>query len=330
MDKFLVLGSNSFSGAQFCKMLLNRGYNVFAVSRSSEQETVFAPYRWYQEVPKNFQFQILDINSGLDRIKNILNHFQPHYIINFAAQSMVAQSWEFPNHWINTNVLAITNLINILKDYDRLEKFIQVTTPEVYGSTTKKIKEDAVMHPSTPYAVSRAAGDMMLKLYQEQLGLPVNFTRAANVYGPGQQLYRVIPRTILACFTGQKLVLDGGGLSQRSFIHIDDVSSAKLLIAQSREVGETFHISTNEFLSIRALVEKIIEMTGANFDDVVTFGSERPGKDQAYFLDSAKLRKSFSWNDTISLEQGLEETIGWVKDNLPVLQRNEIGYIHKP
>lgn len=329
MDRFLVIGSNSFSGAQFCKMLLKMDYHVFAVSRSPEKDTVFNPYRWSENTPKNFQFQILDINSDLIDLKSILHRFQPHYIVNFAAQSMVAQSWEFPEHWINTNVIAITNIISLLKDYDQLEKFIQITTPEVYGSTSVKIKEETMLQPSTPYAVSRAAGDMMLKIYHEQFGLPVNFTRAANVYGPGQQLYRIIPRTILACFTGQKLVLEGGGLSKRSFIHMDDVSSATLAIAQSEFIGETFHISTEEFVSIRALVEKIIDMIGVNFGDVVTLGSERLGKDQAYFLDSQKVRKSLGWKDTITLEQGLEETIGWVKDNLHALRTKEISYVHK-
>ena len=329
MDRFLVIGSNSFSGAQFCKMLLKMDYHVFAVSRSPENDTVFNPYRWSENTPKNFQFQILDINSDLIDLKSILHRFQPHYIVNFAAQSMVAQSWDFPEHWINTNVIAITNIVSLLKDYDQLEKFIQITTPEVYGSTSVKIKEETIFQPSTPYAVSRAAGDMMLKIYHEQFGLPVNFTRAANVYGPGQQLYRIIPRTILACFTGQKLVLEGGGLSKRSFIHIDDVSSATLAIAQSEFNGETFHISTEEFVSIRALVEKIIDMIGVNFEDVVTLGSERLGKDQAYFLDSQKVRKSLGWKDKITLEQGLEETIEWVKDNLHALRTKEISYVHK-
>ncbi|MDC3193532.1 GDP-mannose 4,6-dehydratase [Alphaproteobacteria bacterium] len=330
MDRFLIIGSNSFSGAQFCKMLLSRGYNVFGVSRSAEQEMIFAPYQWDQEASKNFQFQTLDINSDLGDFEKILYKFQPHYIVNFAAQSMVAQSWEFPQHWVNTNVLAITKLIDILKGYDRLEKFVQVTTPEVYGSTPFKIKEETLFQPSTPYAVSRAAGDMMLKIYQEQFGLPVNFTRAANVYGPGQQLYRIIPRTILACFTGKKLVLDGGGLSERAFIHIDDVSLATLSIAHSKLMGESFHISTDEFVSIRALVEKIVDMTGFQFGDVVTIGSERLGKDHAYLLDSTKLRESIGWAETISLEQGIEETISWVKNNLQVLRTKEIGYVHKP
>ena len=261
---------------------------------------------------------------------SIIKKFKPNYIVNFAAQSMVAQSWDFPQHWVNTNVVAMTKIIDLLKSYDGLEKFVQVTTPEVYGSTASIIKEDAAVQPSTPYAVSRAAGDMMLKVYQEQFGLPVNFTRAANVYGQGQQLYRIIPRTILACYNGKKLVLDGGGLSERAFIHIDDVSKATFAIAKSPQIGETFHISTNNFVSIRALVEKIVTMVGANFDDVVKLGEERKGKDQAYFLDSTKIRTQLGWSDLISLENGIDQTISWVKENYASLRSTDASYVHKP
>ena len=86
-------------------------------------------------------------------------------------------------------------------------------------TVNKKIDESAEIAPSTPYAVTRAAGDMLLKVYHDQIGFPVDFTRAANVYGAGQQLYRIIPRTILACLSEKRLRLDGGGLSERSFIH---------------------------------------------------------------------------------------------------------------
>ena len=330
MKRFLVIGSNSFSGSHFCSLLLRQGYQVFGVSRSKEPATPFRPYQWHDSQPKQFQFQQLDINSDLDVLGLIFDRFKPHFIVNFAAQSMVAQSWDYPQHWVNTNVMAMTNILDMLKSYDGLDKFVQITTPEVYGSSQSLIKEDAVAQPSTPYAVSRAAGDMMLRIYQEEFGLPVNFTRAANVYGPGQQLYRIIPRTILACFTGKRIVLDGGGLSERAFIHIEDVSKATLAIAKSSQAGETFHISTNEFISIRALVEKIVTMVGANFEEVVNFGEERRGKDQAYFLDSTKLRTQLGWSDNISLENGISQTIGWVKGNLDSLRTAEVGYVHKP
>ena len=330
MDRFLVIGSNSFSGSHLCNLLLKQGHQVFGVSRSEEIKEPFRPYRQLDAKPRYFQFQQLDINSDLGEFGSIIKKFKPNYIVNFAAQSMVAQSWDFPQHWVNTNVVAMTKIIDLLKSYDGLEKFVQVTTPEVYGSTASIIKEDAAVQPSTPYAVSRAAGDMMLKVYQEQFGLPVNFTRAANVYGQGQQLYRIIPRTILACYNGKKLVLDGGGLSERAFIHIDDVSKATFAIAKSPQIGETFHISTNNFVSIRALVEKIVTMVGANFDDVVKLGEERKGKDQAYLLDSTKIRTQLGWSDLISLENGIDQTISWVKENYELFRTMDASYVHKP
>ena len=330
MEKFLVIGSNSFSGSNFCSLLMRQGYEVFGVSRSAEVDQPFRPYNWHSSKSGSFQFQQLNINFDLEEFVSILKRFKPQFIVNFAAQSMVAQSWDYPRHWLETNVMAITNILDILKSYDGLEKYVQITTPEVYGSSQSLISEDAILQPSTPYAVSRAAGDMMLRIYQQEFGLPVNFTRAANVYGPGQQLYRVIPRTILACFTGEKLVLDGGGLSERAFIHIEDVSEATLAIAKSAKVGETFHVSTNNFISIRSLIEKIVSMAGASFEEIVSVGEERRGKDQAYFLDSTKLRTQLGWSDKISLENGISDTISWVKENLDYFESLKVGYVHKP
>lgn len=301
-----------------------------ATSRSEESARWFLPYKWQENEASHFTFEQLDINSDIHTFTRILREFAPHFVVNFAAQSMVAQSWDFPQDWVNTNLLAITNIIEALSQYDSLEKFVQITTPEVYGSTESLISEDTVIAPSTPYAVSRAAGDLMLKAYHEHFGLPVNFTRAANVYGPGQQLYRVVPRTILACLTGQKMILDGGGLSERAFIHISDVCTATLDIALSAEEGETFHISTNEFVSIRQLVEQIVEMTGADFNEVVKLGEERPGKDQAYFLNSEKIRADLGWKDRISLTAGLTQTVSWVKEHIDIFEKMEIGYVHKP
>jgi dTDP-glucose 4,6-dehydratase len=330
MKRFLILGSNSFSGSHFCHHLLQNGYEVMATSRSGEAMRPFLPYRWQENEPPHLTFEQLDINQDIHAFMRILKEYSPHFIVNFAAQSMVSQSWEHPVDWVNTNVLAMTNLIDALTNYDGLEKFVQITTPEVYGSTTSLISENAMISPSTPYAVSRAAGDLMLKAYHEHCGLPVNFTRAANVYGPGQQLYRIVPRTILACLTGQKLTLDGGGTSKRAFIHITDVCKATLDIALSAKAGETFHISPNTFVSVRQLVDQIVEMTGADFNEVVTLGEERRGKDQAYFLNSEKVRIELDWEDSVPLVEGLTQTVSWVKEHLEIFQKLELGYVHKP
>ena len=329
MSKFLILGSNSFSGSSFCSWLLKQGHEVFATSRSNEAAYEFLPYRWQKTKPKNFSFEKIDLNHDVRDLEKIVHSFRPQYIVNFAAQSMVAQSWQHPQHWVRTNILAVTNIIEMLGNYDGLNKFVQVTTPEVYGSTRKKICESSEMSPSTPYAVTRAAGDMLLKVYHDQIGFPVDFTRAANVYGAGQQLYRIIPRTILACLSEKRLRLDGGGLSERSFIHINDVCEATMAICEMPDSGNTYHISTDDFVSIRDLVGMIVDKLDVSFDQVVELANERPGKDQAYFLDSKKLRERAGWRDKISLDLGLEQTIKWFKENQVRLMSFEENYVHK-
>jgi len=327
-EKWLVIGSNSFSGASFVDFLLEQGHTVLGTSRSPEPHKAFLPYRWHGK-DAGFRFYNYDLNHHLDEIMALVDAERPGYVVNFAAQSMVAQSWQNPDHWFMTNVVSTVRLHDRLRQCDFLDKYVHVTTPEVYGSTDGFIKEDTPFNPSTPYAVSRAAADMSLKTFFEAYQFPVVFTRAANVYGPGQQLYRIIPRTILSILTGKKLQLHGGGHSRRSFIHMADVSSATHMVATQGVSGETYHISTNEIVTIRELVERICRKLDVDFKAHVEVVGERLGKDAAYMLDSSKIRESLGWQDHVSLNEGLDGCIEWVQSNLDDLKREPWDYIHK-
>ena len=325
---FLVIGSNSFSGAQFIKYLLQNGNIVIGVSRSNEINDVYLPYKWENNID-NFKFYPIDINHQLLDLIEILNQFKPEYVVNFAAQGMVAQSWETPQDWYQTNVVGQVKLHDQLRKLIFIKKYVHVSTPEAYGSTDGWIKESFNFAPSTPYAVSRAACDLHLMSFFKAYNFPVVFTRAANVYGAGQQLYRIIPRTMLYARLGKKMKLHGGGLSTRSFIHMDDVSAATFKIALDGIPGDSYHISTNETITIRGLVEKICELTNANFSELVEVSEDRLGKDQAYLLNSTKLRENFTWQDKINLEQGLIDTLSWVDNNIEILKSLPADYIHK-
>jgi dTDP-glucose 4,6-dehydratase len=250
--------------------------------------------------------------------------------VNFSAQGMVAQSWENPLDWFRTNLMANVALTDNLRKAPWFRRYIHVGTPEVYGSCAGSVREDAPFNPSTPYAASRAACDLHLKTYFRQYGFPVLWTRSANVFGAGQQLYRIIPRAILCFKTGERLQLHGGGHSVRSFIHIRDVAEATLSIAFRGTPGETYHLSTSLHLSIRSVVEKICTRMGANFEDAVEIVGDRPGKDAAYLLDSSKARAELGWTDEVSLEEGIDECIEWINRDFEEIVRQPRDYVHKP
>jgi dTDP-glucose 4,6-dehydratase len=327
--KFLVLGANSFSGSTFCDYVAEQGHDVIATSRSAQPNRAFLPYTW-QERPGKVRFYQVDINQDLDRLKEIMEAERATHVINFAAQSMVGESWEHPDHWMMTNVVSTVRLHEMLRKLDFLDCYLHVTTPEVYGSTEGWVKEDHSFDPSTPYAVSRAAADMSLKTYRKQYDFPVVATRAANVYGPGQQLYRIVPRTILFALTGQTLQLHGGGVSTRSFIHMRDVCDATYRVAMRGRVGHTYHISTNELVSIKDLVTRIFTRMDVDPNEQIEVVGERPGKDTSYKLDSTKIREELGWQDTISLDQGIEDTIGWAESFKDTLTSVNPNYVHKP
>jgi len=327
--KIAVIGSNSFSGASFVNITLNSGYSVIGVSRSAEQNDLFLPYGNHPQRADRFSFHQLDINNDLDLIIELMETERPEYIVNFAAQAMVAESWLYPEHWFMTNTVSTTLLFNRLKDLSFIKKYVHVTTPEVYGSCSGYVKEGQPFNPSTPYAASRAAGDMSLKTFVDNYGFPAVSSRAANVYGAGQQLYRIIPRTILYIRQGKKLQLHGGGHSERSFIHINDVADATLKLAVEGEVGEVYHIATQSTISIRNLVQLVCDEMETELEEVVDIVDDRPGKDAAYLLDSTKIREQLGWRDVVTLEQGIDEVRAWIDANLAQLEQQVDRYIHK-
>jgi dTDP-glucose 4,6-dehydratase len=326
-ERYLVIGSNCFSGASFVAGLLAGGAEVMGISRSAEADPVFLPYKWQPH--DRFTFRQLDLNRDIDGIDAVLGEFRPDYVVNFAAQGMVAQSWQNPEHWYQTNTIAMIRLHERLRRYEGLKKFVQASTPEVYGNTSGVIREDAPFNPSTPYAISKAACDMNLLAYQKAYGFPVAFTRSANVCGPGQALYRIIPKTILCILTGRKLRLEGGGSSVRSFIHIRDVVDATIRVCRAALPGAVYHLSTDQRESIRSLVEEICRQLGARFDECVEVSEARLGQDAAYLLDSARARTELGWTPRLSVSDVIRDTADWMKRNLDRLRTMPDQYVHK-
>lgn len=323
--KIAIIGSHSFSGNSYAAHTLKKE-SCLTISRSPRLLSQFDA-----RLDGKFSDEkiVWNVNDDSGDVIEMIQRKKVNTVVNFAAQSMVGQSWHSPEDWYQANVVSLAKFANRLRNETEVEKFIHFTTPEVYGSTEGWIKESFHFAPNTPYAISRASGDWHLKALYENFNFPVIFTRAANVYGEHQQLYRIVPKVILSALTSKKLPLQGGGKSIRSFIHISDVNTALDRIVTSGKIGETYHISTNELITIHDLVQKIAQRMNVNFDSLVEFTPDRPGKDFAYQLDSEKIRTELSWRDEINLDQGIDRTISWVEKNLVALREMPVEYIHR-
>ena len=324
-ELIFIIGSNSFSGSSFIDYLLSKGHIVVGVSRQKEKK-VLAKYN-ENKLKKNFTFKQIDINKNHKKLIKIINHYKPKIIINYSALGMVNESWENPDHWFKTNIVSFSKIIKEISSYKFIKKFINFSTPEVYGDTLKIVDENNNFNPSTPYAISRAAADIYLKKISNLKGFPSIITRTSNVYGPHQDLHRVIPRTIINLMSEKRIELDGQGEMIRSFIHIEDVNKALYKILYKGKIGETYHISTDEFVTIKKLCFQIAKILKLKNYKVIN-RKERLGKDKRYKLGIKKIKK-LNWRYQISIKDGLKDTVQWYIENFNILKKKNINYIHK-
>lgn len=328
MIKVAVIGSNSFSGAHFIDLLLNSGQNeVIGISRSAEKEPLFLPYKRHKN--PSFAFYRADLNRNLRKVSRILEKFKPDYIVNFAGLIEVSSSWQYPEQYFQTNTVAIVALINSLKNAFYLKRYVHISTPEVYGSC-RNVLENASYNPSTPYAVSKAATDMYLLALIRQTNFPAILIRSTNVYGPGQQLFRIIPKTIISLKQGSKIPLEGGGKAIKSYLNIKDVCRGIFLAMEKGKNGKIYHFSPEAGgKKVKQIVEVICLLMGYDFRKATRTVKERPGQDKIYVINSNLARKTLNWQPSIRLEDGIKEVIDWVEINWNKIQNMTLRYQHK-
>jgi dTDP-glucose 4,6-dehydratase len=327
--KIVVLGANSFSGQDFVDLLLDLPDNeVIGVSRSAERSELFLKYKSKSDLSRYRYFQI-DLNQQIAALLQLLDTNRPEYIVNFAAQSEVAPSWEYPGQWFQTNCVALAQLVNHLRKRGYLRRYLHVSSPEVYGPCIGRVNEGAPLNPSTPYAASKAAADLLLLTYYRQFGFPLVTVRATNVYGARQQLFKIIPRSVIYLKLGRKIELHGGGVAVKSYIHIRDVSRGELAVLEHGGLGQIYHLSPDRGVAVGEVVRMICERKGQRFEDATIVAEERPGQDAAYIIDSNRARTELGWLPQISLEEGLVEVIAWIEKNWDEIKHQPLAYEHK-
>lgn len=330
MVKCVVLGSNAFSGQDFVDLSLDDPANeLIGVSRSAEPPAFMLRHSARADRSR-YRFHRFDMNNDMPALLEFLDAERPEHIVNFAAQSEVAPSWERPEHWYETNTVALAKLVNHLRRRDYLRRYLHVSSPEAYGSCVGRVTEDAPLNPSTPYAASKAAADMLLTTYFKQFGFPAMWVRATNVYGARQQLFKIICRTAIYIKQGRVIELHGGGLAVKSYIHIRDVSRGERAILERGELGQIYNLSPDDGIAVRDVVARICALMGVRFEDHTRIVEERPGQDAAYVIDSTKARQAFGWRPEIGFDEGLAEVVAWVEDNWEAIRGLPLDYQHKP
>lgn len=339
-EKIFILGSNSFAGRQCVMHFLAQGDRVFGASRSdmpplyafedgSRDQYLGQDFgRRLREYRAN-NFRRFDINSDLPALTAWIGAIRPNVILDFAGQGMVAESWANPSHWYRTNFLSKVHLHDWLLQVDWLDRYVRASTPEVYGSTQFAVTEDAPHKPSTPYAVSHSAIDMSIMAYHQRYGLPAIITRFANFYGPGQQLYRIVPRAFLYGLLGKKLFLHGAGSAQRAFIYGQDIAFAIERTLTAGRLGATYHFATGELISIAQLVSRICRRLKIDFHELCEVAPDRPSKDLVYEMNCNLAREELKWRPKVDLELGLDFVEVWIRKNLEVLREQPLEYVHK-
>lgn len=330
MRKVLVLGSNAFSGQDLVDLLLDDPENeVVGVSRSVEPPAPFLRYRANAGLER-FRFRRLDLNHDVHGVLELLDAERPRWIANFAAQSEVAPSWEHPEHWFETNCVSLARIVNHLRRRPWLERWLQVSSPEVYGTCSGTVLEDAPLNPSTPYAASKAAADLLLATYHRQFGFPVVTVRATNVYGARQQLWKIIPRTAIYLRLGRPIELHGGGAAVKSYIHVRDVSRGERAILERGRDGTIYHLSPDRGIAVRDVVCAVCDRMGKRFEDCARAVGERPGQDRAYVIGSRRARGELGWSPGVSFEDGIAEVIDWVERHWDTVRAQPLEYRHRP
>jgi len=331
-DTIMVLGANSFSGQDFVDLLLDETpCRVVGVSRSPQRSPLFIRCLARQNgALSRYAYHALDMNTAMPALLKLLDCERPAYLVNFAAQSEVAPSWEYPEHWFATNTVALAQLVNHLRQHDWLKRYLHISSPEVYGSCVGTVREDAPLNPSTPYAASKAAADMLLETYRRQFDFPVMWVRATNVYGARQQLFKIIPRSAIYLKLGRPIELHGGGRAIKSYIHIRDVSRGELAVLRDGRIGRTYHLAPENGVAVRDVVRAICRRADKSFDDCVRMVDERPGQDAAYVIDATRARDELHWSPDVSLETGLDEVVSWVDQHWSDIRVLPLQYQHKP
>lgn len=253
-------------------------------------------------------------NLNLDEIFTSRNI---RFIIHFAAQSHVQNSFSDAVQYTLDNVLATHRLLETTRLYGKVEKIIHISTDEVYGesmisSEEKEKTEESILCPTNPYAATKAGAELVVQAYYHSFKIPIIITRGNNVFGPNQYPEKLVPKFIKQLQENQKVTIQGDGSNLRSFLYVTDVCEGLNLIFQKGKIGEIYNIGSDEHneksvLDVAKILIKAIKNT-ENYDEWISFIEDRPFNDKRYYISNKKL-KNLGWEIKVEFLDGINKLI---------------------
>ncbi len=245
-------------------------------------------------------------------------------VVNFAAETHVDRSIDDSASFVRTDIEGVRVLLEAFRKGNR-HLFLQISTDEVYGSVEEgRSVETDQLAPRSPYAASKAGGELLAMSYWTTYGIPVTVTRASNNYGPFQYPEKLIPLFITNAMNGQPLPVYGDGLNRRDWLFVEDHCRALIMVIEKTDPGRIFNIGAGEEHTNLEVTASILEATGAD-RSLVRYIEDRPGHDRRYALDVSLIRNEISWKPETSFQDGLRKTVEWFDCNSAWWQRIKSG-----
>jgi len=308
--KILVTGGLGFIGSNFILKLLHDSdeYDIINV----DAELYGSNIKNISEIKDSSAYEFVKGNITNKRLMEELIS-KCDSVINFAAESFVDRSIADPNSFLVSNIRGTFTILDIITKQKK--RLVQISTDEVFGSLkSETADEKSIFNPSSPYAATKAAAELLINSYSKTYNSDVIITRCTNNYGPRQYAEKLIPKTIILAKQNKKISIYGNGTNIRDWIHVNDHCSGVLTAFLKGKPGESYNISTNNEINNITIVKKILELMNKS-EDLIEFVEDRPGHDLRYSMSSEKIFKELGWKHKVNFEKGIQDTIKWYLDH---------------
>lgn len=314
MKNLLVTGGAGFIGSNFIRYILASRDDLKIVNL--DKLTYAGNLENLKDIEdgQNYEFVLGDITDSL-LVSELFKKYKFEYVINFAAESHVDRSILNSEDFIKTNILGTQVLLDhSLKN--NIEKFVQVSTDEVYGSLGADglFTEQTPLSPNSPYSASKASADLLVRAFYKTHKFPGVITRCSNNYGPYQFPEKLIPLMIINAMNDKKLPVYGDGKNVRDWIYVLDHNKAVELVLEKGNPGEVYNIGASQEMKNIDIVKLILKELGKP-ESLIEYVKDRPGHDRRYAIDSSKIQNELGWMPGYKFEEAIAQTISWYKNN---------------